>query len=464
MKKYFFLLAMLCSVALIQAQTVSVTVEEGGLRAALVEKAGETDGILNAISDLTIAGTLNITDFYALREIRTALTRIDLSKVTAISGREIPWPGFNQFSDLATVLLPETPGVVTTIGEAAFSFLPKLKTMEIPEGVTTIGGSVFRDSGIESLVLPNTVTSLGREVFAGCTALKSIILSENLTAIPDNAFNGCSELASLSIPEGVKTIGGTAFQNARKLKTVELPSTLEELYNQTFRNATALETVTIYADVPPKYDALWPLFRNIDLSKATLYVPASENGTVLEAYKSAEGWNAFWTEEFTNIKEFKYEQSILEGFEDIAVKFGDVLVFPTQTDQELPVTYTIEEGKEAVATLAGNKLTVTGAGEVQITATQAGNLFYSEFEKTITVTATATDYSWLLAPAIDYEGDIARVVGPGGTTAIFTKFYVGGTEVPLTGGAADISGATGTIELKATTADGKQVIRLVIKR
>ena len=73
-----------------------------------------------------------------------------------------------------------------------------------------------------------------------------------------------------------------------------------------------------------------------------------------------------------------------------------------------------------------------------------------------------SEYDWLLAPAIFYEGDEAKVVGAGAST--FVKFYVNGTQVELTNGAADLSGFSGELSLRATTVNGDQVIRLTIRK
>jgi hypothetical protein len=152
--------------------------------------------------------------------------------------------------------------------------------------------------------------------------------------------------------------------------------------------------------------------------------------------------------------------SEIENFNDITVEVGSAPITLTATAKgNRPVTYTIEQGKESVATLSDGVLTIVGEGTVQVTATAEGNNDYQESVKTITV--TVLDYSWLQEVAITVEGNTARVVGPAGSVAKFTKFHVGSTVTD--GNSADISAATDGTELKATTADG-DVVKLKYKK
>ena len=45
-----------------------------------------------------------------------------------------------------------------------------------------------------SVVIPENVTSIGREAFSGCSGLTSVIIPDSLTSIRHRAFQGCSRL------------------------------------------------------------------------------------------------------------------------------------------------------------------------------------------------------------------------------------------------------------------------------
>jgi len=107
-----------------------------------------------------------------------------------------------------------------------------------PEGdtVTSIGKEAFLRSGIESVVIPSTVTEISQSAFLYCYRLNSITIPESVTAIGDNAFQGCSSLTSITIPESVTAIGTRAFFECTALATVNLHDGLTSLGSSAFRS------------------------------------------------------------------------------------------------------------------------------------------------------------------------------------------------------------------------------------
>ena len=73
---------------------------------------------------------------------------------------------------------------------------------------------------MESIVIPDTITSIGREYFKGCVSLKNIELPESLTYIGAAAFEDCNSLTSITIPKNVKTIGENAFKGCTALTSI----------------------------------------------------------------------------------------------------------------------------------------------------------------------------------------------------------------------------------------------------
>jgi hypothetical protein len=86
--------------------------------------------------------------------------------------------------------------------------------------VTSIGNFAFFASGLTSITIPNSVTSIGYNAFYDSASLTSVKLGNGLTSIGGTAFSGCASLASIMIPNSVTSIGGGAFNGCTKLISI----------------------------------------------------------------------------------------------------------------------------------------------------------------------------------------------------------------------------------------------------
>ena len=78
--------------------------------------------------------------------------------------------------------------------------------------VTAIDAGGFSGYTImTSIVIPDSVMTIGNSAFLGCTGLKSVIIPEGVTSIVEKTFSGCTGLTSITIPAGVTIIGDNAF-------------------------------------------------------------------------------------------------------------------------------------------------------------------------------------------------------------------------------------------------------------
>jgi PKD repeat protein len=111
--------------------------------------------------------------------------------------------------------------------------------------VTTIGNSAFGGKALTSVVIPNSVTSIGTSAFSNCKALASVTIGSGVTSIGNNAFNGCAALTSVTIPNSVTSMGGMAFRKCVNLASVTIGSGVTDIGTQTFSGCTALTSVTI---------------------------------------------------------------------------------------------------------------------------------------------------------------------------------------------------------------------------
>ena len=190
-----------------------------------------------------------------------------IRKVIVESGiRNVGDSAFRSLPELTEVELAST---VTGIGYYAFRDELKLKQITIPAGVTTIDGGAFMNTGLESVSLPDSVTSLGYGVFEACDSLTAVRLPAGLARIPESTFWSADNLERIVIPEGITAIGNSAFAYCRKLEYVELPESLVFIEGDAFIDCTRLarvkyhdtEDAAFYLEIDsgnaPLLDAVW---------------------------------------------------------------------------------------------------------------------------------------------------------------------------------------------------------------
>ena len=101
----------------------------------------------------------------------------------------------------------------------------KIKAVQLTAGLEAIPTNFFTDSSVETVEIPNSVTTISERAFDGVDTLSTVYLPKNLTTIEDNAFNGCVGLKSITLPDGLETIGAKAFMGT-KLKTITIPASV----------------------------------------------------------------------------------------------------------------------------------------------------------------------------------------------------------------------------------------------
>ena len=335
---------------------------------------------------------------------------------------------FNGYSGLTSI---EIPNSITSIGSSAFNGCTGLTSIEIPNSVTSIGSSAF--SGCTSLIsviwnatrckdfssntkipfgtqivsfifgdaveyipaylcygmdkltsisIPNSVTSIGDNVFEGCSSLSSVkwnvkkyndfssreipfasnpitsfTFGDDVERIPAYLCYNMADLSSIVIPNSVTEIGVSVFEGCGKMRTVEIGKGITSIGNKAFASCSAIYSMGIDAIIPPIVES--STFDNV--SRTTqIKVPCS----AVAAYQASSYWN-----EFTNYVETPY--TLVVNTNDNTMGNAIVVKQPTCQDISAQVQAQALLGYEFVKWSDGfteNPHTVFVTSDITITA------------------------------------------------------------------------------------------------
>ncbi len=146
-------------------------------------------------------------------------------------------------SSITSIVIPDS---VTSIGDWAFEDCDSLTSITIPDSVTSIGNSAFSFCySLTSITIPDSVTSVGGGAFSFCYSLTSITIGDGVTSIGGRAFWGCSSLTSITIPDSVTSIGNSAFSGCSSLTSITIPDSVTSIGYSAFEGCDSLTSITI---------------------------------------------------------------------------------------------------------------------------------------------------------------------------------------------------------------------------
>ena len=423
------------------------------------------------------------------------------SSLTAVvipnSVTSIAYGAFGNCSSLATITIPNG---VTSIGDYAFYYCSGLTSITIGENVTSIGDDAFYGcsrlisivwnakkyndissalkapfddicsqitsftfgesvqhipaylcygmSNLTSVTIPNSITTIGKDAFDGCSGLTSVVwnakncadftltsapfydirskitsftFGESVQHIPAYLCYGMSKLTSVTIPNSVTTIGEYAFKECTGLTSITIPNNVIYIGSSAFYNCCSLASIESLAEVPP---TLGDKVYDYVSMKIPVYVPCGS----VSAYKSAKGWKAF-----TNIQEPSAEHSY-----SIVINVNDNKMGTAQVDKNnfcgAQISATPNYGYHFVKWSDGNtdnprilELTQDATFTAEFAQTYSGqcgdNLYWSFNNNTLTITGSGD--MWDERPWGLFDEETKTILFPNGITHIGSSAFSG---------------------------------------
>lgn len=273
----------------------TIHVEAAGTLSTLISEEEKYE-----IEELTLSGELNGTDFKFIREMAGVndkvckefdgdwikwveyiptegiLKSLNLAESKIVSGGEPyyyegdkPITGsawiekyYTAADAISSYLFARTiiesiilPNSITSIGSRIFYNCSQLKSITIPKNVTEISNGAFTNCpGLTSIIVEsgnqkydsrnncNAIIDNNNQLIAGC---KTTIIPNSVTSIVGLAFSGCSGLTSFTIPNNVKSIGEGAFSGCSGLNSINIPDDVTSIDVMVFSDCSSLTSITI---------------------------------------------------------------------------------------------------------------------------------------------------------------------------------------------------------------------------
>ena len=283
---------------------------------------------------------------------------------------------FGYCNSLQSIVIPNS---VTTITNHAFASCENLESVQLSNNLKRIEWATFSSCyNLKSIIIPDGVDFIGEMAFAYCTNLTEVKLPSNLNKIDWSAFEGCTGLTSIDIPDNTRTIYRCVFYDCSNLKTVKIGKGVKDIYSGAYAECPALEEIYCMAKTPPTchteylsaYAKTMDVFYDSYIEHATLHAPAKS----IETYKTTEPWSKFKT-------------------------FVPIII-PEHTltymvDGEVYKTYSIEEDEEIIAEPEPVREGFVFSGWSEIPETMPAH--------DVTVTGTFVAVPKCATPTIKYE-------------------------------------------------------------
>lgn len=255
-------------------------------------------------------------------------------------------------TEVKTITIPST--VTGNIEGSFFSGCTSLTAINVdPENTqySSIDGVLYNKDQTElirvpetrtSIVIPNTVRTIGASAFSGCTKLTSVEMPM-VTTIEENAFSNCTGLTSIEFPTSLNSIGDRAFRGCTGLTSVVIPRYVRNLWSSSFEECTNLKTAVVYSSNTgfafTNAEEVYYLYPDAIISDASTV--ESFTGTI---YGTQQVLDQFTSPDIQKVKLYALKKEAMLGavtltFDSICSKLqlGEVLLNEDSDDLEIKV-------------------------------------------------------------------------------------------------------------------------------
>lgn len=184
------------------------------------------------------AGTLTISGFGKMDDYDEIVSEPDEYGGAFFLRTTAPWYG----QAIRQVIVEEG---VERIGSYAFYSCEDLRSIWLPDTLKAVGSYAFGFTKLVDVELPDSLTSIGSDLFFGCHSLESVRLPAGIKLIPVSMFCGCDVLKDIVLPETLQRIDGYAFSGCSILREINLPAAVFDIGSMAFQDCESLENVIV---------------------------------------------------------------------------------------------------------------------------------------------------------------------------------------------------------------------------
>lgn len=249
---------------------IIATLSASGLSSALLlldENTKDTPHTISvsvsSLQDLlTIRETLNTSNRFVnlklfISELDTISSLYSCTKLVGIiipeGIKKIGESAFNGCTNLSSVVLPNS---LETLSYRDFNGCVSLRSLTLPEGLKTLNIQCLSETGLTSIHLPASVTSIAGDCFTSSMSLQSITVdpaNPNYKDVSGVLYTKNGEhliyypvvtTGQVILPDGLKKIGSYSFYRARDITSMSIPASVTSIDGNAFDCCSNLETIS----------------------------------------------------------------------------------------------------------------------------------------------------------------------------------------------------------------------------